>query len=354
MILNTEAPIFSLKADVPMSKEDILLLLAIGPTEIEQKMCEQHVLCEQLFADKIKTIEFVDKGTFHHLFKITIRDNKEYFVKTSKLRSPYRSYHFYIDRWVKEQEVHLDCSMPTIINIDCERNGINYDYVVMEKAEQYTLDSLKHDRNSYRQWIEKLGESLALIHRVPVNKAGLINGRILYEKNLCEGVQTSWKSYVLINLKTHLEYCVSHNIFDHKIQSEIEQIFFHYQFLFDKEENYLLHGDLNDHNVFIRDHGLTLIDWEDALSGDPIFDIAVWGTFINHHENLDAFLNGYQKISSLPDDFMLRYWIYYLRFVLVKTVVRHRFDYYKTDKIPAIDRILLPLLYFRKLCHLKD
>jgi Ser/Thr protein kinase RdoA (MazF antagonist) len=89
----------------------------------------------------------------------------------------------------------------------------------------------------------------------------------------------------------------------------------------------LLHGDLGHHNVFSDGQHITaIIDWEDCLCGDPVFDIAFWGTFCRDYM-LDPFLKGYRTIRQLPGDFELRYWLYYLRIALSKTVHRFRFGY---------------------------
>src|SRR5262249_32278643 len=90
------------------------------------------------------------------------------------------------------------------------------------------------------------------------------------------------------------------------------------------EEPALLHGDLGSHNVFTDGASITaLIDWEDCLSGDPVFDIAFWATFHPERRH-QAFLDGYRSESPLPGDFAVRFWLYFLRIALGKTVLRHR------------------------------
>jgi len=102
----------------------------------------------------------------------------------------------------------------------------------------------------------------------------------------------------------------------------------------------LLHGDLGSHNVFTDGRDVTaVIDWEDALSGDPVFDIAFWATFHPDRRHA-AFLDGYRAVRALPADFEWRFWLYYLRVALAKTVLRHRLGITdRPGRLPASRRI---------------
>jgi Ser/Thr protein kinase RdoA (MazF antagonist) len=102
----------------------------------------------------------------------------------------------------------------------------------------------------------------------------------------------------------------------------------------------LLHGDLGSHNVLTDgDRLLGLIDWEDALSGDPVYDLAFWATF-HLPERHAAFLAGYRELRPLPDDFPVRFWLYFVRILLAKAVHRRRFGYPdRPDRPTAAHRI---------------
>ena len=102
----------------------------------------------------------------------------------------------------------------------------------------------------------------------------------------------------------------------------------------------LLHGDLGSHNVLTDgDRLLGLIDWEDALAGDPVYDVAFWATF-HPPARYAAFLAGYREVGSLPDDFPIRFWLYFVRIAVAKAVHRRRFGYTdRPDRPTAAHRI---------------
>ena len=106
----------------------------------------------------------------------------------------------------------------------------------------------------------------------------------------------------------------------------------------------LCHGDLGNHNVFVRDgHVSALIDWEDCLAGDPVYDVAFWATF-HPPRRYDALIAGYRAAGTVPEDFFRRFWLYYLRVALAKTVVRARFGLVDLPgHMPASLRIRLGL-----------
>lgn len=92
----------------------------------------------------------------------------------------------------------------------------------------------------------------------------------------------------------------------------------------------LLHADLSNHNIFVDPDtgGLTaLLDWEDALIGDPLYDLADWATFHDADEDLwhiclDAYFGGRER----PWDFERRFWTYFLRISLCKWVQHRRYE----------------------------
>jgi len=157
---------------------------------------------------------------------------------------------------------------------------------------------------------------------------GPLNLLALIKNEKWEGIHNSWKDFLLLNLKQHIDLCISANGLKPEEAIKINKKF-EYEEYFDIESGSLLHGDLGNHNVFIDNEKSLLIDWEDCVVGDPVFDISCWGSFYKNDSEraLELFLNGYKEKYKLPKDFLIRYWLYYLRIVLAKAVHRHKFKY---------------------------
>lgn len=179
-------------------------------------------------------------------------------------------------------------------------------------------------------WAE-LARQLHKLHQIQGRGAGLIvNGQDP------EGVFTAWEVYVKHNLPEHALYAIEHQLLEAHVGSEIMQAFVDWEQEPPVTQGSLLHGDLNDHNVF-WDNRLDIIDWEDALIGDPIFEVAGWCCFTDHpEEEWPVFMDAYfctdqDREDTMPPEFPRRFWLYYTRIALARLVQLHRFGFKELD-----------------------
>jgi Ser/Thr protein kinase RdoA (MazF antagonist) len=156
------------------------------------------------------------------------------------------------------------------------------------------------------------------------------------------GLQDDWPNYLGLNLAGHVAGCVDLGAITAAEGDRVLALFAAHagRLAADDHDARLLHGDLGSHNVLTDGTDITgLIDWEDCLAGDPVFDVASWATFQPEHRH-PPFLEGYRSVRALPADFEARFWLYYLRVSLAKTVHRHRFGYAdRPGRPPAALRI---------------
>lgn len=76
----------------------------------------------------------------------------------------------------------------------------------------------------------------------------------------------------------------------------------------------LLHGEFKLGHLLVHRQALSgLIDFECALAGDPILDLARWRTTYPDPETWDLVLEGYRSRRSLPADVDLRLALYGIR-----------------------------------------
>ena len=177
--------------------------------------------------------------------------------------------------------------------------------------------------------MRQLGSLVAAVHGIATERFGFLDVAPLVQSPTCSacGLLDSWEQYVTLNLERHISICLAIGAIDPEEAERIRRTFIRLRNLLQISVPSLLHGDLANHNVTADGSRITaVLDWEDCLSGDPVFDIAYWATF-RPHENLNVFLDGYREVRPLPSDFEMRFWLYYLRVCLSKTVHRHRFGY---------------------------
>jgi aminoglycoside phosphotransferase (APT) family kinase protein len=158
------------------------------------------------------------------------------------------------------------------------------------------------------------------------------------------GVHARWDDYVLLRLPEHIASCVSQGAVTPGEAVEVARRFEECRMAFREQPASLLHGDPGSHNFMVDESGIrAVIDWEDALLGDPLFDLASLCTF--HPERRHAAILAAYGANVLPGSVAwTRFWLYFLRMALAKTVHRHRFGYVdRPDRPPASRRIQFAL-----------
>lgn len=173
------------------------------------------------------------------------------------------------------------------------------------------------------RYINSLGRALAHIHSIKTSGFGPFDSVV--GQNKLKGIYPKWSVYFLKNLKEHLRLLQKAKVIDLQAHKRITKIFDKYKSKIKCFSPRLLHGDVANHNAILSSGKIVLVDWEDAVSGDPTYDIAYYASGIYTKSKwLKSFLSGYQKISPLPKDFGFRYRIYFLRIALAKALIRYK------------------------------
>jgi Ser/Thr protein kinase RdoA (MazF antagonist) len=318
------------------------------PTGILQPHVELHkddikkIIHETLGKDVTSIVE-LSRRTLHYVYRAKTEE-KAYIVRINASGMFFHEYQFFVEQWItnelaKRQIPHVD-----IDAIDISRTLAPFDFEIMEEARGRSLFDIGHEDGDIIPHIKKLGTFIAHIHEIKTNGYGSFDiFKILNSQPV--GIYKTWQNYMMLNLDKHLEYTVMTGILT-VAESDAVKDALKVLELISCDTPSLLHGDIANHNVFTDGKEITsLIDWEDAISGDPIFDIAYYATGCFGHDSwLDAFLEGYKKVAKLPDEYEKRFWAYYLRVAVVKAIVRFRYKTSATTAIAAVkERILLGL-----------
>jgi fructosamine-3-kinase len=330
------------KTDIPFP-DDVLRSLrfeeaALRP-EVVMDLCRQVMGQEPLSAHLLP-----HQGTFHRLYRVACDGSPAVIVRFNVVSQWGRDFQLLLDRWVMDQLASQGLPALQVYKVDLSRRLCPWDYEIMEEAQGTSLRDVDHDELRMQALLRELGRLVARLHGIGTERFGWPDVSTLVASadgpfRLC-GIFESWRDYILVNLDEHVQTCEALGTIGPSEKCQIRSAFADLDYLLTDVRPVLLHGDLGSHNVFTRDGAITaLLDWEDCLSGDPLFDIAFWATF-HPDERHEPFFEGYRSERSLPEDFELRFWFYYLRVALSKTVHRHRFGY--TDqrgRMPASRRI---------------
>jgi aminoglycoside phosphotransferase (APT) family kinase protein len=242
-----------------------------------------------------------------------------------------------------QELARLNLPHMTIYEVDTSRTLVPFDYEIMEEVQGKSMhdspiESLNHDL------LAELGKFTAAIHSIKTEGFGPFSiNQIL--KGKPQGIQDTWSNYITINLNKHLEYNIMTGTLTVAEADAVRDVLAVLKTL-EVAQPVLVHGDIANHNTFIQDGKINaVIVWEDCFSGDPVFDLAYYGTgCYGHDEWMDGFLDGYKSVRELGSDFEKRYWVCYLRVAIAKSIVRYRFKMATKRSLPDVrNRILFGL-----------
>jgi len=235
--------------------------------------------------------------------------NEVYDVKTEKGSFIVRISHgdedrFTPEKWAIDKAREVGVPAPEVLLIDeVEDQKKKVRVAVESKLPGKSLGDSQLPQDETRKIVVEAGEILAKIHSITPKKFGR-----LHEGGI--GGHESWESYMLRlrqqQVKGLLKSAQKAGISKDQIDKAL-------QILGDHIEQYqgvtphLLHGDYGPKHILVEDGQVSgILDFENATSGDPIYDFAWWSYFGKKRPSIEWLKEGYEKVAELPNDFELR------------------------------------------------
>lgn len=204
--------------------------------------------------------------------------------------------------------------------------GAQFDFAMIERSPHPTLrdvgDAALDDEP---RWLFAIGGVLARIHKRRGSGAGLIDLDNV-ETDAPRGVHSDWADYIFLSADQHVDACERAGLISAEDARDARALMERMRPLLAARPARLLHGDLGLHNLCVdaqRRRIVHVLDWEDALVGDPLFDLAMTLTFQPPRRHA-AILAGYGLPQPNREEERLLAF-YYLRIGLSKSVHRLRF-----------------------------
>jgi len=258
---------------------------------------------EEYLKTKIIDIKTPPQGMDSQVFFITDANDKEYAIK---YYGRGQSGDVLALKLLKENKI--DILVPKVFGVFTFENK---QVAILEKINFPLLDSIPADQ--MHRYIPSMIKSLKKIHRIKSDKPGFL---IEMDKN------RSWKDIMLSKFTgadPNLDWNIiasrkglDANLILRAVRNIIE-IFEKTDFI-DKSYS-LLHTDFNQRNLFVdpnSDEIAAIIDWGEAMFGDPIYDFARIRMYIWHFNLQNNALENYYKLLSFtPEQKQLEelYWL---------------------------------------------
>ncbi len=319
--------IFYLKTDLPVADRRLRALAAEAERELTARTPQVASLVEELgFAGRVSPLA---GGRFHVVHLVAQPDGRSVVVR-STLFDLFADDHgiaaeAHVRRWLARSGVSE--LIPAVHATGWHSRGAPFDFVVQAYVAQPSIaaqgDALLDEKSSL---LAGMGELLRQVHALEGEGAGPVDCDPEGERDPLRGMHAHWRDYITLRLRDHVRICTDATLIDVRIADRILNRFELLDSSLRERPMRLLHGDPGTHN-FCADPAsgriTALLDWEDVLVGDPLFEIALVATF-QPERRLPAFLAGYGKPEPDRSEQLLMA-LYFLRIALSKTVHRLRF-----------------------------
>lgn len=337
-------PIFLRKAD----------LAPAARKSLKHKDIESHLplLIKDIFATSDVSLKEDKRATLHFIYHVDCQ-GEEWILKIAKFHCLRHSLllekHMY-SAILAGSEISLE-----IRHLDISCTTYPFAFLVMQQAPGLCLRDIPMNSPNFSNIIRGLGRAVADYHqRSPTAYGfGLIEAETLATRGVLQGAYESWGTYLYANLDNHLHYAEKRGALSSRDAKIVRSLFEkHEPLIVSCSRARLLHGDLGMHNVFIDPDTLkvtAIIDWEDVLLGDPLFDIAMFASFFRMDEFIKQFCEGYSHRESSSRDKALdvTFWLYYIRIVVAKAVLRFKLGYDASGHSRSTPKIRLALANLR-------
>jgi aminoglycoside phosphotransferase (APT) family kinase protein len=164
---------------------------------------------------------------------------------------------------------------------------------------------------------------MARVHQIHVDGFGAFDNEKAKSGELV-GLHPTFAEAVRAGLPFNLDVLTKESILSAEQSQAVTALFSDENPLLNVTQAVLVHNDFADWNLLTDGEEVTgILDWDECVGGIPESDIACWSTFFDP-ERLKGFMDGYWQAAEKPNDFVERFELLRLRYVLSKMTLRIR------------------------------
>lgn len=310
-----------------------------GEPDIVMEELLREALREQL---KTKHVDLTPgAGQGNHLTWNADVDGQAMFVRVEN--GPEKDEHLAIESAVLDRVREIGVITPRVFGCDATRSRVPFAWQALERISNpdlnhwFKLGSLDASGIAFA-----IGQGVAKWQTITQEGFGTLEWSVRNEsqatleshKTQCgplSGSRSSYADYFHLRLDEHLAFLVSNGFLTREQRDEIASEIANHQALLDLPLGCLVHKDLALWNILgTPEHIAAFIDFDDAISGDPMDDLSLLACF-HDAAFLSRAFEGYQSIRPLPEEHRRRFWLHLLRNMIVKAVIRVGAGYFNRD-----------------------
>lgn len=287
--------------------------------EMEQQLRE--ALLHQLNAKSV--VLSAGAGQGNHLTWNAEVDGAAMFIRVEN--GPEKDGHLAVESEVLDRVCAVGVATPRVHACDATRSRVPFAWQALERIPApdlnhwFKLGSLDVPKVAF-----DIGAAAARWQQIVLPGFGVLDESL-------QGYHATYEDYFCLRLDQHLAFLVSRGFLSEKQSDEILAEIERHRALLDLKTGCLVHKDLALWNILGQtDRIAAFIDFDDAISGDPMDDLSLLACFHDHSFLRRAF-EGYQSRRGLPENHLRRFWLHLLRNMIVKAVIRVGAGYFDRD-----------------------
>lgn len=271
-------------------------------------------------------------GQGNHITWLAAVDGTELFVRIED--GPERDDYIEVESRVLAEVRALGVPAPQVHGVDASRQRVPFAWQLLENIPHPDLNQLyKTGRLDAASVASDIGAAVARWQAIEPLGFGPFDPAILRRENQLHGFHRRYEDYFRLHLDRHLRFLVERSFLTQKEANEMKSEIERHCSVLALAQGCLVHKDLALWNILGTEKQIAaFIDWDDAISGDPMDDLSLLACF-HDAAFLQRAFDGYRSVRPLPPNHRRRFWLHLLRNMIVKAVIRVGAGYFeRTDR----------------------
>ena len=286
-------------------------------TEIETDL--HRALSRHFDAQSVKLSAGAGQG--NHLTWNAKVDGVSMFVRVEN--GPEQDRHLAVESTMLDRVRAIGVPTPKVLGCDASRVDVPFAWQALERIDAPDLNHWqKQGKLDVARIAFDIGAAVAKWQSIELPGFGVPDEKL-------RGHHRTYPAYFHLQLDRHLAFLVDGGFLTARQSAEILSAISEHESLLDLKRGCFVHKDLALWNVLgPPERIVAFIDFDDAISGDPMDDFSLLGCFHDTAFLAHAFA-GYESERSLPDEARRRFWLHLLRNMIVKAVIRVGAGYFE-------------------------
>ncbi len=214
---------------------------------------------------------------------------------------------------------------PRVFGCDASRDRVAFAWQALERIAAPDLNHwFKQGVLDTAHIAFDIGQAVAKWQAITLEGFGVLDAAL-------RGYRPTYADYYHLRLDEHLAFLAQRGFLSAGIRCEIAAEIDNHHSLLAFERGCLVHKDLALWNILGTPQDIAaFIDFDDAISGDPLDDLSLLACFHDAAFLRRAF-EGYASVRPLPAEHRRRFWLHLLRNMIVKAVIRVGAGYFERD-----------------------